>query len=231
MSQVILITGCRKGIGRYLAEYYLNKGYFVIGCSRGESDLLNTNYTHFCVDVKDEAAIKKIFDFIKLKYKKIDFLINNAGVASMNHSILTPLSTVYRLFETNVFGSFLFSREAAKLMKKEKFGRIVNFSTVAVPMNLEGEAIYASSKSAIERLTKIMAKEISSWGITVNCIGPTPIETDLIKTIPKPKIESLLNQQSIKRMGRYEDITNVIDFYLNKESSFITGQIIYLGGA
>jgi 3-oxoacyl-[acyl-carrier protein] reductase len=231
MREVILITGSRKGIGRYLAEYYLNKGYFVIGCSRGESDLANSNYTHFCIDVKDEAAIKKVFHFIKLKYKKIDFLINNAGVASMNHSILTPLSTVYRLFETNVFGSFLFSREATKLMKKEKFGRIVNFSTVAVPMNLEGEAIYASSKSAIERLTKIMAKEISNWGITVNCIGPTPIETDLIKTIPKLKIESLLDHQSIKRMGRYEDIVNVIDFYLKKESSFITGQIIYLGGA
>jgi 3-oxoacyl-[acyl-carrier protein] reductase len=230
MCQIILITGTRKGIGRHLAEYYLSKGNIVIGCSRTDSDLYHQDYKHFCLDIKDEIKVKELFKFIKHTYGKLDILVNNAGIASLNHSILTPISTIENLFQTNVFGCFLFSREAAKLMKKNNFGRIVNFSTVAVPMNLEGEAIYAASKSAVEKLTKVMAKEIGNWGITINCIGPTPIETDLIKAVPKNKIDLLLAQQSIKRLGSYSDVFNVIDFFINKESSFITGQILYLGG-
>ena len=115
-------------------------------------------------------------------------------------------------------------------MQKNKFGRIINFSTVAVPLNLEGEAIYASSKCAVEQFTKIFSKEVSSMGVTVNLIGPTPIQTDLIKAVPKVKIDDLLEQQAIKRLGEFEDVINVIDFYIKKESNFITGQTIYLGG-
>jgi 3-oxoacyl-[acyl-carrier protein] reductase len=148
----------------------------------------------------------------------------------MNHTLLTPLSTVNKLFDTNFTGTFLFSRQAVKLMKKNNFGRIVNFSTVAVPLNLEGEAIYAASKSAIEQFTKVFSKEVASMGITVNTIGPTPIATDLIKAVPKIKIEELLAQQAIKRLGNFDDIINIIDFYTDSKSNFITGQTIYLGG-
>ena len=115
-------------------------------------------------------------------------------------------------------------------MMKNGNGKIINFTTVAVPLNLEGEMIYASSKAAIEKMTKIMAKELSKHNIQVNAIGPTPIETDLIKTIPKIKIEELVASQTIKRLGTFEDILNVIDFFINKNSGMITGQIIYLGG-
>ena len=131
---------------------------------------------------------------------------------------------------TNAKGTFIFSREAFKLMKKNKYGRIVNFATVATPLKLDGEAIYAASKAAIITLTQIMAKEFAGEGITVNAIGPTPVQTDLIKNVPAEKIHRLLNLQSIHRFGEFKDIANVIDFYLNKESDFITGQVIYLGG-
>ena len=113
---------------------------------------------------------------------------------------------------------------------KQKSGRIVNFTTIATPLSLEGEAIYASSKSAIENLTQTISKELATFNITVNAIGPTPIETDLIKAVPKDKIEDLLNKQTIKRFGTFEDIKNVINFFIDKKSDFITGQIIYLGG-
>lgn len=115
-------------------------------------------------------------------------------------------------------------------MQKNSFGRIVNFTTVASPLHLEGEAVYAASKSAVETLTKILAKELAPWKITVNAVGPTPIETDLIRSVPKEKIESLIKQQAIKRMGHFADVQNVIDFFLKSESNFITGQIVYLGG-
>ena len=116
------------------------------------------------------------------------------------------------------------------MMRKKTKGRIINFSTVASPLNLEGEAIYASSKAAVQKFTQIAAKEFAPFNITVNCIGPTPIKTDLIKAVPKDKIDLLLNSQAIKRLGLKEDVLNVIDFFISNKSNFITGQTIYLGG-
>jgi 3-oxoacyl-[acyl-carrier protein] reductase len=226
----IIITGNRKGIGRFLTETYLGKGHFIFGCSRNETDLVHLNYHHFILDVSDENSVKSMFSEIRKMGKTIDVLINNAGLAAMNHSILTPIITLDNLFKTNFYGTFIFSREASKMMKKANYGRIINFSTVAVPLNLEGESIYASTKSAVETLTKIMAKEVAEMGITINAVAPTPVPTDLIKTIPKNKIDLLINQQSIKRIGEYNDVLNVVDFFIKPESSFITGQIIYLGG-
>lgn len=228
--QITIITGTRKGIGKYLAHYYVNKGHFVIGCSRSMPDWELENYEHFICDVADEKMIKEMFSTIRKKYGYVDNLINNAGMAMMNHSLLFPKSALEKIFSTNVFGTFLFCRESAKLMQKRKYGRIVNFSTVAVPLKLEGEAVYASSKAAVVSLTEVLSKEFAPFGITVNAIGPTPIDTDLIRGVPKEKLDNLLDKQAIKRFGCMEDVSNVIDFYLQKESSFITGQKIYLGG-
>lgn len=229
-KKVMVITGAGKGIGRYLSEYYLSRGFAVIGCSRSESDLDNINYEHYRLNVADEKAVKKMITEISKKYKKIDYLINNAGIASMNHSLLTPLSIVETIFKTNVFGTFVFCRETAKIMSKNKFGRIVNFSTVGVPLRLEGEAIYTASKAAIEMLTKILAKELSSMNITVNAVAPTPTETDLIKNVPIDKITNILERQAINRFSKFEDVVNVIDFFIDGKSDMISGQIIYLGG-
>jgi 3-oxoacyl-[acyl-carrier protein] reductase len=171
-----------------------------------------------------------LFSRVRKDFGRLDHLINNAGVASMNHSLLTPVSTLEKIFSTNATATFLFSREAAKLMKANRFGRIVNFTTVAVPLKLEGEAAYAASKAAVQSLTEVMARELASLGITVNAVGPTPIQTDLIKDVPSDKIESLLERQAIARLGTVEDVANVVDFFLRPESDFVTGQIVFLGG-
>ena len=232
MSQqaVMLITGTRKGIGKYLVDYYIQRGWIIYGCSREPADFSHDTYYHFCLNVSDEEKVKGMFAEIGRREGRLDVLINNAGVASMNHVILTPLSTVHRVLNTNVVGTFLFTREAAKLMMKRKWGRIVNFATVATAMKLEGEAIYASSKAAVCSLTEIMARELGDLGITVNAVGPTPTKTDLIKAVPKEKIDRLLEQQAVHRFGEFSDIANVIDFFIRPESDFVTGQVIYLGG-
>jgi len=227
---VMLITGTRKGIGRYLAEYYAAKGYSVVGCSRSSIDWTIDGYEHFIADVSDETAIKTLFHRVRLRYGRLDYLLNNAGIASMNHVMLTPLNTVHNILNTNVIGTFLFCREAAKLMSKNKFGRIINFSTVATPLKLAGEAIYAASKAAVISLTEVMAREFAPFNITVNAIGPTPIDTDLIRSVPQKKMKQLLNRQAIVRMGTPQDVANVIDFYLKNESDFVTGQNLFLGG-
>ncbi len=229
-GRVILITGTRKGIGRYLVEYYLEKGFRVIGCSRKPVDWNFEDYRHFCLDVSDEAKVKQMFTEVRKTYNGVDVLINNAGIASMNHTLLTPLKTVQNILNTNIVGTFLFCREAAKLMQKKLSGRIVNFTTVAVPLKLEGESIYAASKAAIISFTEILAKELASYNITVNAVGPSPVRTDLIRSISEKKIDSLLNRQAIRRFTEFKDIANVIDFFIQPESDFITGQVLFMGG-
>ncbi len=230
MEKVFIITGTSKGIGKALAQYYLEKNAIVVGCSRGESAITHTNYRHHTLEINDEKAVVKMVRETKKEFGKIDILLNNAGIASMNHFLTTSLQTVRNIFATNFEGTFLFSREVSKVMMKQKFGRIVNYTTVAAALRLEGEAIYAASKAAIENFTQTISKELAPLNITVNAIGPTPIKTDLIKAVPKDKIEELLEKQAIKRFGEFQDIQNVIDFYIDEKSDFITGQVIYLGG-
>lgn len=230
MNRVIIITGTRKGIGYFLAEKYLNEGDIVYGCSRRECEINHENYHHTRLDVSDEPAVIAFVRNVYKEQKRIDILINNAGIASMNHILLTPKTTAERVFNTNFMGTFLMSRECAKFMIRQKNGRIVNYSTVAVALNLQGELVYSSSKAAIEQLTRVLAGEIGESGVTVNTIGPTPIDTDLIKNVQENKIEELKSRQCIKRLGNFEDVKNVVDFFIRPESEFITGQIIYLGG-
>lgn len=230
MPKVLLITGSRKGIGRYLSEYYLNKGMLVVGFSRTASDLRHTNYKHILLDVAEEGLVSKAVKEVNKEYSQIDYLINNAGIASLNHTLLTPQSTVEKVFDTNFKGTFNFSREVGKVMSRQKFGRIINFTTVARPLNLEGEAVYAASKSAVETYTKVLAKELGHLGITCNLIGPSPIKTDLIKKVPKDKIDKLISMQAIPKFSEFKDVSNVTDFFLSDESNMITGQTIYLSG-
>lgn len=227
---VTLITGSRKGIGAHLAKHYCDRGHIVYGCSRGAAEWQHDNYVHIEANVSDEKEGKALFSLIRRERGRLDNLLNNAGIASMNHSLLTPISTVQKVLETNVIGCFLFCREAAKIMKKRHYGRIVNFSTVAVPMKLEGEAAYVASKAAVEGLTNVLSREFADLGITVNTVGPVPIDTDLIRSVPKEKIQAIVNRQAIRRLGKLEDVTNITDFFLQPESEFVTGQHIYLGG-
>jgi 3-oxoacyl-[acyl-carrier protein] reductase len=227
---VTLITGTRKGIGKFLAHHLVGRGHRVVGCSRSRPDWHLEGYDHHLADVGDEAQVKKIFAGIRKTYGRLDHLINNAGIASMNHCLLTPLSQVREVLNTNVAGVFLCCREAAKLMQIRKFGRIVNMASVATPLKLEGEAVYAASKAAVISLTEIMARELAAFGITVNALGPTPVETDLIRGVPRDKMDRLLSRQAIPRFATFADLANVIDFYLKPESSFVTGQTLFLGG-
>jgi 3-oxoacyl-[acyl-carrier protein] reductase len=230
VSHVFIITGTRKGIGRNLAEHYLSKGHVVAGCSRSDCDLVHCNYRHFPLDVAHESAVIAMVREVKKEFGRIDVLLNNAGIAAMNHLLTTPYTAVRSVFESNFFGSFLFLREVSKIMCRQHSGRIVNFTTVASPLRLEGEAVYAASKSAIESLTQIAAYELGGMGVTVNAIGPTPIPTDLIRNVPADKLHELIQRQAIKRAGNFNDVLNVIDFFIAESSDFVTGQVIYLGG-
>jgi len=227
---VILVTGARKGIGRFLVEHYLSKGYLVEGCSRGEMDLEDPSYHHHQVDVADEKGVRNMMADISKRHGRIDAVLNNAAIASMNHVLLTPAKTANRMMEVNVTGTMLVCRDAAKVMMRRRYGRIVNFTTIVAPIALAGEAIYAASKSAVVTFTRILAFELGQWGITCNSFGATPIMTDMIKGVPQDKIDAVVGGLAIKRLGTPQDCANVCDFFISPASDNITGQVIYLGG-
>jgi len=231
VGRVFVITGTARGIGHEMARHYLAQGNVVAGCSRGEASIVDENYNHYQLDVADDKAVVAMVRDVRKRHGGIDVLLNNAGIATMNHLATTPMQTVQRVFATNVFGSFIFMREVAKVMMRAKQGRIVNFSTVAVPLRLEGEAIYGASKAAIEHLTRVAARELGSSGITVNALGPAPIETALVKAVPAEKIDALIGRQAVRRFGTFADVIHVVDFLVDPRSSFVTGQVLYLGGA
>jgi 3-oxoacyl-[acyl-carrier protein] reductase len=229
-ARSILITGTSRGIGLGLAKHYLARGDRVCGCSRAPATIRHQGYTHFELDVSSEPDVAALVRAAIRKHGRIDALLNNAGIATMNHALLSPGATAEAIFATNFIGTFLFCREVAKAMVRRGKGRIVNFATVATPLRLEGESLYAASKAAVESFTQILARELGPTGVTVNAVGPTPVQTDLIKNVPKAKMEALLARQAIRRFGEIEDIINVVDFFLLPRSTFITGQVIYLGG-
>ncbi len=229
-KRVILITGTSRGIGHTMAEYFLARGDVVCGCSRAPATIQHADYSHFELDVSDEAGVVKMVRAVERQHHRIDVMLNNAGIASMNHALLSTAATARTIFATNFLGTFLFCREAAKIMVRQKSGRIVNFATVATPLRLEGESLYAASKAAVESFTQVLARELGPTGITVNAVGPTPVPTDLIKNVPKEKMDALLARQAIRRFGSTEDVINAVEFFISPRSSFITGQTLYLGG-
>jgi len=230
MCKIALISGTRTGIGKELALHLLGQEFTVVGCSRGGGDIEHRAYMHYNCDVSKEDQVIEMCRDVATRYGRIDVLINNAGIASMNHLLLTPTETAIRVMETNYIGSFLFTREVGKIMARKKHGRIVNMTTVARALNLEGEAVYASSKAAVETLTQISAIELAPLGITVNALGVSPFPSNLTRTVPEESMELLIERQAIKRVATIGDITNVVDFFINDDSAFVTGQIVYLGG-
>jgi len=228
--RVALVTGARRGIGRYLSQHLLKQGYRVVGCGRNPCEWKAEGFTYREADVTDEGQVTSMVRFISKEFGRLDVLLNNAGVASMNHMLLMPLKTAQTIVDVNLLGPFVVSREAAKVMRQRKRGHIVNFGSSAVSLRLAGEAVYIASKCGLVALTHTMARELADFGITVNLVGPSPTDTDMIRGVPKQKIEQFLEGLPIKRLTTFEDIANVIDFFLAEASEAITGQVIYLNG-
>lgn len=230
-APVTLVTGSRAGVGRFLVERFAQQGHWVVGCSRGASDFAHDRYTHVLADVGSESDVRRLLALVRQQFGRLDNVVNNAGAAQMNHALLTPVETVERLLRTNAVGTFLVSRESARLMLARKYGRIVNFSTVAVPFALEGEAAYVASKAAVEAFTRVLARELAPMGITVNAVGPGPMDTALTRGVPAEKLAALTGRQVIPRQPTFAELAHCVEFLLHRDSGMVTGQVLYLGGA
>lgn len=229
-KQIMLITGTSKGIGRGLAEYFVNHGYTVIGCSRGIHTFQHNDYIHFQVDVDDEAQIRRWVRTIKREYGYIDVLVCNAGIAPAALLLTMTVDEVLKnVFSINTRGTYLVCREVAKIMMLQQFGRIVTVSSMAVGLHQEGTSAYAASKAAIVEMTKILAKELAPMGITCNVIAPSMVMTDAVEVLGHAVITRALEKLTIKRALSIEEVANVVSFFAAPESNCITGQVVHMG--
>ena len=232
LKKIVLVTGSSRGIGRFIVEYYCLLSYVVIGCSRSESNFLHPNYYHTCLDISNEKDIVDLFKSIRKDFQRLDILVNNAAInPAIISGALLPYSTIENVFKVNVFAPMLFCREAIKLMLRNKSGRIVNIGSMAAKHEVAGEALYTSTKSALNAYTRVLAKEVSQMGITVNVVAPAAILTELSQKINQTALKEVLSRNAIQEFGEFTDVTSTIDFLIKAESNAVTGQIIYLGGA
>ena len=230
-NPVMVITGTRYGIGRYLTEYYIGKGFLVVGCSRGDIDYQFDNYLHFCIDVSDESSVKKMFAEIRKKYGRLDVIINNAGIASHNHALLTSLKELQNVLDTNFVGTFLCCREAVKLMKRNKYGRVINISSIHVPLATIGTSIYGATKASIEQFSRVLAQEVFQFGITINLLSLSVVRgSGMAENLPDDIEHELLQRTISKIQLDFKDVSHAIDFFISKKSKLITSQTLYLGG-
>lgn len=229
---IIMITGTRTGIGKELAEHFLDSGHQVVGCSRKPSAIEHAQYRHHQLDLAETSQVKKMFREVRHEYGHLDALVNNAGTSTMNHFMTTPEETAKRIFDVNFFAVLNCCREAVKLLRKssEPSTAILNISTVAVPWALDGHLVYSASKGAVEQLVRVMSKELADFNIRVNALGLPPVRTVLTRTVSQSKIDALVERQAIRRMCTVSDIVGPVEFLVGRQSAFVTGETVMLGG-
>ena len=228
--RILLITGTSSGLGKDLSKYFLKKNYIVFGCSRSKSKISSKCYKHKILNLNDEKEVKKWVKDAHFKYKKIDYLINNAALIPASFpSILNDKELVTRVFETNVISQISIINEVAKKMVKKKFGRIICFSSMSVGLLEEGTSLYSSSKNSLDTYSKILSKELAKANITCNTIAPSMYNTKSFRELGETIINSSKKKLQVQRELKLEEIANVIEFLFKKESAVITGQTIYLG--
>jgi 3-oxoacyl-[acyl-carrier protein] reductase len=230
LGRNVLVTGSSRGIGRLLAEHFLAEDAQVIGVARGEASLQHERYRHFRTDLADPAALQALFGQLRRDYERLDIVINNAAVLTSQYAMIMPAASAQAMLAVNLLAPFLVSREAAKLMRKSRWGRILNIGSMAASLEPEGDSVYAASKAGLATLANVMAKEFAAMNVTCNTLAITAIETDMLGQLPRDKIDAVVARLPIPRYATADDILNAVDFFVSERSGYITAQTLCLGG-
>ena len=237
--KTVFVTGASRGIGKSIALELGNNFKVVVGFSNSEDmavevveEIKNSGGDAFSIqlNIGDKNSVDKAFTEIENKYSHVDILINNAGITRDNILPRMKEDEWNDVIQTNLTGNFYTSQRAIKKMIKNKWGRIIFISSVVGLSGNQGQANYAASKAGLIGLSKSISKEVGSRNITSNVIAPGYIETDMTSFINDENRENIIEQLSIKRMGKPEDIANMVSFLSKNESEYITGQVIPIDG-
>ena len=228
----IFISGASRGIGKSMAQHFAKSNFNVVGTSRNNFKFDNDleNLLPIKLDVTSRNDVKDCFDELKSKNLLPDILINNAGITADQLFLRMSDDDWDNVINTNLTGTFNLTKIFLKNMIKNKFGRIINISSISGLMGNPGQVNYSSSKAALNGFTKSLAKEVGSRNITVNCVAPGFINTDMTSYIGDNERNEILKQIPLNKFGLPEDISKLVMFLMSDEASYITGQTISIDG-
>lgn len=224
---MIIVTGASRGIGLAISNRLSESGEEVLGISR---NAIGSKFETKSIDVTDFKAIKNLSDEIRLSDRKVTAVINVAGIASMNLALMANPTMSANLVNVNFLGTVYSCQAFAPLLLRNGGGSVINFSTIATALHLEGESIYAATKAAVENYSKTFAKELSKFNVRVNCIAPGPIQTDLLRGVTEDQIDKVVRAQIIGNKFEKDDVVDVVDLLLDPKAKTLTGQVFHVGG-
>ena len=234
MNKIVLVTGASRGIGLEAAKHFSKDGYMVIGSSRNDFNLGkligDDSAMSVQLDLMSKESIKSVFADLKSKDLLPSVLVNNAGITKDQLFLRMKDEDWDDVIETNLNGLFRVTKAFIKPMVKNKFGRVINISSVAGLMGNSGQVNYASSKSAMVGFSKSLAKELGSRNITSNVVAPGFIETDMTTFLDDDEKAKLSNNIPMNRFGTVEDVAKCILFLASDKANYITGQTISVDG-
>ena len=234
MNKIVLVTGASRGIGLEAAKHFSEDGYMVIGSSRNDFNLGrligDDSAMSIQLDLMSKESIKSVFADLKSKDLLPSVLVNNAGITKDQLFLRMKDEDWDDVIETNLNGLFRVTKAFIKPMVKNKFGRVINISSVAGLMGNSGQVNYASSKSAMVGFSKSLAKELGSRNITSNVVAPGFIETDMTTFLDDDEKAKLSNNIPMNRFGTVEDVAKCIVFLASDKANYITGQTISVDG-
>ena len=228
----VFVSGASKGIGKIIAYYFAKNNYTVVGTSRKKFEFDNKldNLIPIQLDVTSRDDIKACFDDLKNRGLLPNILVNNAGITSDQLFLRMKDSDWDNVIDTNLNGVFNLSKIFIKNMVKNRNGRIINISSISGLMGNPGQVNYSSSKAALNGFTKSLAKELGSRNITVNSVAPGFIETDMTSYLDDSAKKDVIETIPLKRLGKPEDVAELVMFLASEEASYITGQTISIDG-
>lgn len=236
-QRIALVTGASRGIGQAIAKRLANEGYLVIGTATSEKGAATVNdYLQELggagrvLNVQDVEQINQLFDSIEKEFGNVQVLVNNAGITQDGLLMRMDDNAWERVLEVNLTSVFRTSKRAMKGMMKARQGRIINITSVVAAMGNAGQTNYTASKAGIEGFTRSLAREIGSRQITVNCVAPGFIDTDMTKDLDEALIQSMLNTVPLARLGKPEDIAAAVNFLASEEAGYITGTVLDVNG-
>lgn len=234
MEKVVLVTGASRGLGRRLVDGFLSDGCLVVGVARSPLDVwegeANARFERHVCDITDESMVKRLFSDIRKRHGRLDVLVNNAGLFSSDLLLSASADRFNALLRTNLISTHVVTREAVKLMRPKGVGRVISISSIAVAIPLTGNALYATTKIALQSLMQGFAVEFRALGITFNSVGVSFIEDTGMVDALRPAARALYEARLLAPTPlKIEEILHAVRFFSSDDASSVTGQMITLG--